>query len=122
MILTFISTNSACYRRGEGFSFSILYSLFSILYSLFSILYSLFSILYSHHLGILLLTSYFLLLTSYFLLLTSYFLLPVLVPLHIERLGFGLSLAYLKPITNMQLFMCNNACTYASLSKRGGEV
>ncbi|CAH1574193.1 Lead, cadmium, zinc and mercury transporting ATPase [Vibrio owensii] len=88
--------------------FSILYSLFSILYSLFSILYSLFSILYSHHLGI--------------LLLTSYFLLPVLVPLHIELLGFDLSLAYLKPVTNMQLFMCNNACTYASLSKRGGEV
>ncbi|WP_219822022.1 hypothetical protein, partial [Vibrio jasicida] len=84
-----------------GFSFSILYSLFSILYSLFSILTTL---------------------AFCFLLLTSYFLLPVLVPLHIERLGFGLSLAYLKPITNMQLFMCNNACTYASLSKRGGEV
>ncbi|WP_230677218.1 hypothetical protein, partial [Vibrio owensii] len=50
------------------------------------------------------------------------FLLPVLVPLHIELLGFGLSLAYLKPLTNMQLFMCNKACTYASLSKRGGEV
>ncbi|CAH1602591.1 Lead, cadmium, zinc and mercury transporting ATPase [Vibrio jasicida] len=110
MILTFISTNSACYRRGEGF-----HSLFSILYSLFSILYSLFSILTT-------LAFCFLLLTSYFLLLTSYFLLPVLVPLHIELLGFGLSLAYLKPITNMQLFMCNNACTYASLSKRGGEV
>ncbi|APX04825.1 hypothetical protein BWP24_00715 [Vibrio campbellii] len=45
--LTSISTNDACYIRGEGFSFSILYSLFSILYSLFSILYSLFSILYS---------------------------------------------------------------------------
>ncbi|MFN1535682.1 hypothetical protein, partial [Vibrio jasicida] len=73
--------------------------LFSILYSLFSILYSLFSPPWH-----------------------SYFLLPVLVPLHIERLGFGLSLAYLKPITNMQLFMRNNACTYASLSKRGGEV
>ncbi|CAH1584888.1 hypothetical protein THOD04_290024 [Vibrio owensii] len=58
----------------------------------------------------------------YFLLLTSYFLLPVLVPLHIELLDFGLSLAYLKPVTTTQLFMRNNVCTYASLSKRGGEV
>ncbi|MDW1901945.1 hypothetical protein, partial [Vibrio sp. Vb1337] len=57
-----------------------------------------------------------------FLLLTSYFLLPVLVPLHIELLGFGLSFAYLKPVTTTQLFMRNNARTYASLSKRGGEV
>ncbi|CAH1606527.1 hypothetical protein THF5G08_290004 [Vibrio jasicida] len=86
--LASISTNSACYRRGEGFSFSILYSLFSILYSLFSILYSLFSILYSLFSILYSLFSPPWHSASYFLLLTSYFLLPVLVPLHIELFGF----------------------------------